>query len=606
MSREALEIAQQLVAVVARTFYEDDYVVALDYLNRHEIARYDVLAKHLHKQIPDTFKIYKDLNKQRLVEQQMRRDEVVESKSSARNPRRGQKAYFYIDYRQFVDVVKYRIWALQEKVKEKMQKEQDNLGYDCQSCSKHFTTMDVLPLVDMADGMFKCDYCGNVLIDNTESELAQKSQKELSRFMEQYRTIIELLQKTESIVLPAPTPLSEVPVPDTSSAAGDGGAGRRNNEAGPELNVSRDTGLTSGNTVIEFGPDLSPIEAARLREKELAKKMRQNQLPAWHIWSTVSGVQMVEDQKITPEAATRHARYIEMHNVRVWEWNKPKKERAEAAVKLLDKKLRLLANGQGISDGLQEEQVEAKREAYYQEFYNAIADRAGVNMPSDPREHYQKLIDQIASDEQAEKAERERRIQEMERLEKERKEAAARAAAENADRGYGASRSRIRYSQNPNRPWRSGYRHTRKMMHRLFEFVDGEQTESTDVPTETSADATGDGDATGNGEGASNVNANSNERFNNGNDVPDPYVEGIYGLSRQKRRRLGLDDAVVADIGDGDPESTSGESQDDSISRVDVIVCGKPKPIMQVTPEDEGAMSLSEYTEYWHAWRELQ
>ncbi|KAJ1719138.1 hypothetical protein LPJ53_006038, partial [Coemansia erecta] len=414
MSREALEIAQQLVAVVARTFYEDDYVVALDYLNRNEIARYDVLARHLHKQIPDTFKIYKDLQKQRLVELQLRRDEVADVTHVPRNPRRSQKAYFYIDYRQFVDVVKYRIWALQEQVKEKMQKEQDNLGYDCQGCSKHFTTMDVLPLVDMMDGLFKCDYCGQALIDNTESELAQKSQRELSRFMEKYRTIIELLQKTEAIVLPAPTPLSEVPIPDTNGAAGDSGAGRRNNEAGQELNVSRDTGLTSGNTVIEFGPDLSPMEAARLREKELAKKMRQNQLPAWHIWSTVSGVQMVEDQKITPEAATRHARYIEKRNIRVWRWNKQKRDRARAAVQELDEKLRLLADGQGISDAFQEEQVEAKREAYYQEFYNAIAERAGVDMPSDPREHYQQVIDQIASDEQAEKAERERRHQEME------------------------------------------------------------------------------------------------------------------------------------------------------------------------------------------------
>ncbi|KAJ2361586.1 hypothetical protein IW150_007206, partial [Coemansia sp. RSA 2607] len=356
MSREALEIVQQLVAVVARTFYVDDYVVALDYLNRHEIARYDVLSKHLHKQIPDTFKIYKDLHKQKLVQLHQRRDVVVDTAYTSRNPRRGLLSYFYIDYRQFVDVVKYRMWALQEQVKAKMQKEQDNLGYDCQGCSKHFTTMDVLPLVDMMTGLFKCDYCGDALIDNTESEIAQKSQKELSRFMERYRTIIELLQKTEAIVLPPPTPLSEVPVPDTSGDAGDNGAGKNRNGAGRELNVSRDTGLTSGNTVIEFGPDLSPKEAARLREKELAEKMRQNQLPAWHIWSTVSGVQMVEDQKITLEAATRHARYIERRNMRTLRWNKRERERARAAVNELDEKLRLLAAGQGITDAFQEEQ----------------------------------------------------------------------------------------------------------------------------------------------------------------------------------------------------------------------------------------------------------
>ncbi|KAJ2426409.1 hypothetical protein GGF41_002062, partial [Coemansia sp. RSA 2531] len=48
MSQEdGLDVVRQLVAVVARTFYKDEYVIALDYLNRHEIARIDVLSKHL-------------------------------------------------------------------------------------------------------------------------------------------------------------------------------------------------------------------------------------------------------------------------------------------------------------------------------------------------------------------------------------------------------------------------------------------------------------------------------------------------------------------------------------------------------------------------------
>ncbi|KAJ1844262.1 hypothetical protein LPJ73_005225, partial [Coemansia sp. RSA 2703] len=243
-----------------------------------------------------------------------------------------------------------------------------------------------------------------------------------------------------------------------------------------------------------------------------------------------------------------------------------------------------------------EEQVEAKREAYYQEFYNTIAERTGVKMPSDPREQYQQLIDQIASDEQAEKAERERRMQEMERLEKERKEAAA-AAATNGDRSRGPPHYRNKHNSSYSKFGRNGFRHTRKTTHRLFEFVDDENTESIDEPAETPAEAT-----TAESEEVANLKSSHSERLED--DVPDPYVEGIYGLSQQKRRRLGLDDAVVADIGDADQESTSVESQDGSIAGVDVFVCGKPKPIMQVTPEDESAMSLSEYTEYWHAWHE--
>ncbi|KAI7833556.1 hypothetical protein BX661DRAFT_140474, partial [Kickxella alabastrina] len=281
-----MDIVRNLVAVVSRTFYRDEYVIALDYLNRHEIARHDVLSKYLHVSPKEVFRIYGDLEKHKLVGRTSRRDDPGEN---ARFSRGGTKAYFFLDYRRFVDVVKWRMWTLQEKVKEKVQKERQNLGYECAGCSKKFTTMDVLSLVDMFTGTFKCDYCSNELIDNTESDIALMSQKELSRFMEKFKTIIELLKQTDSITLPPPTPMNEVPVPNLDGTPGDEAAGKGKPGPGRELNVSRDTGITSGNTVIEFGPDLTPKEAARLREGELARKMRQNQLPAWHIWSTVSG-----------------------------------------------------------------------------------------------------------------------------------------------------------------------------------------------------------------------------------------------------------------------------------------------------------------------------
>ncbi|KAJ1808981.1 hypothetical protein LPJ75_004475 [Coemansia sp. RSA 2598] len=639
MSQESLDIVRQLVAVVARTFYKDKYVIALDYLNRYEIARHDVLHKHLHMNPGEMHKVYWHLQKQKLVEKLTRREEIMEN---TRYPRQKLQTYYFLDYRQFVNVVKYRMWALQEAVKNKMQKEQDNLGYDCQGCSKHFTIMDVLSLVDPSAETFKCDYCGDFLIDNTESEIAQKSKRELSRFMEQFKTIIDLLQKTESIVLPPPRQLSDVPMASMGGDQGDHGGSKDKHGGGKELNVSRDTGLSSGNTVIEFAPDLSSKEAARLRESELAKKMRQNQLPAWHIWSTVSDVQMVEDSMITPEAGLRHAKFIERRNLQALRWNKREKMRTQAVIKELDAKLHQLADGRHTSDALQEEQIEAKREAYYQDFYKTMAKRVGIEMPSDPREHYQRLIDQIAKDEQLEKAEMEKRMQELERLEKERKEAAAAAAAQSADRGQGGHRYRGKFNPGYAKFNRSAYRHIRRTNHRLFEFVDSEQPDAdadadvatpdaaakskggstsesksdskpeadaqpgVDADADAQAQAQADSDGHDPGKGADQtipLLASQSSSATLGDDVPDPYMMGIYALPQSKRRKLGLDDAVVADLMDGDPESTVVAKSLDSLAGVDVVVCGKQKPVLEVTSDDEAAMTLDEYSRYWNILR---
>ncbi|KAJ2722751.1 hypothetical protein GGI07_003079 [Coemansia sp. Benny D115] len=644
MSQESMEIVRQLVAVVARTFYKDEFVIALDYLNRHEIARHDVLTKYMHVTPKVMFWVYSELHKHKLVRKIMRKDDPGEN---SRYVRRGPQTYFYLDYRQFVDVVKWRMWTLQEQIKEKMQKEQQNLGYECPGCGKLFKTMDVLSLVDMTTGLFKCDYCGDELLDNTESEIAQKSQRELSRFMDQFHTIIGLLKKTDSITLPPPTPLSEVPVPNIGGDQNDETDGRSKSGAGKELNVSRDTGLSSGNTVIEFGPDLTPKEAARLREGELAKKMRQNQLPAWHIWSTVSGVQMVDDNMISPEAEIKHMRYVERQNLRASRWNKREKERAKAALRELEERLRSLADGQGSGSGeLRDEQVEAQRELFYQDFYKAMAETCHIEIPRDPRENYQKLIDQLASDELIEKAEAEKRRVEMERIEKERKEAAAAQSAERAKQG-GSYHYRSKFNPHYSKYGRSAHRTVRRTTHRLFEFIDsptqtekgadgaekvsekiggkkGEKELSKDasqgsvkdgVPT-TTADGQnhieGAADASehkkNNGAEKSDDDNNSNNKDNedndDGDDVYDPYAMGIYALPAAKRRRFGLDDAVVAEMMEYEPESIVMASFE-HVPNIDVFVGGKAKPIGLVTPQDEEDMSLDEYTDYWNAWRRI-
>ncbi|KAJ2400293.1 hypothetical protein GGI23_002129 [Coemansia sp. RSA 2559] len=621
MSQESLDIVRQLVAVVARTFYKDEFVLALDYLNRHEIARSDVLHKYLHVMPREMSRIYGELEKHKLVKRVKRRDEQLDS---MQYQRKSAQVYFFIDYKQFVDVVKWRMWMLREMVSEKIRKEQQNLGYDCPKCGRRYNSMDVLSLSDEVDGVFRCDYCGSELVDNMSSELSHKAQKELSDFMDQFKTIIDLLRKTDSITLPPPTPLSEVPVPDMSGENGDAGDGKGRLGMGKGLSVSKDTGLTSGDTVIAFASDLSAEEAARVRESELAKKLQQNALPPWHIWSTVSGVQMVPGQKITVEAQVMHTRYVERLGMRNNRWNKRERDRARAVVKEMEAQLRALADGKGGSKETVEEQEDEKNEKYYGEYYVRLAHRVGIEMPEDPRKNYQRLLDQLAKDEEVEKAEAEKHKLEMEKIDKERKEAAAAAAAAyGRDRNAGNSyRYRGKFNSHYSKYNRRSHRHGRKATHRLFGFVDAALDNDKDCASEKDDgsggskvangiagnehnEVGGDNEAAVGGDAVPDANVDGAEA-NHEAEVPDPGgIGGIYEMSQTKRRRLGLDGSETFELADSVPGSIVLDV-DSCILNTEISVKGRPKPMSQITPQDESDMTLDEYAEYWNAWHQLQ
>ncbi|KAJ2777565.1 hypothetical protein H4R18_005087 [Coemansia javaensis] len=629
MSQDGLELVRKLVDVVARTFYKDEFVVALDYLNRHEIARTDVLAKYLHVKNKDVYRIYNELEKHKLVKLMVRTDDLAEA---TLYQKRGKQRYFYIDYKHFVDVVKWRMFRLQEQVRMKMDKEQQNLGYDCPGCERRFTVLDVVPLEDPVTHLFKCDYCSQVLVDHTSPELAQKSQKEFSRVMEQFKTIIDLLRKTDSITLPAPRPLSEVPVPDIDGDPGaDGGSGKAGD--GKELSVARNTGAASGDMVVEFAPDLTPKEAARIREAELEKKLRQNALPAWHIWSSVSGVQMVPDQKIRYEAELRHRHYVERQAMRRSRWNRRERERARAAAREAEEQLRAAAAG-GRGDAKEgAEELEAKRETFYARYYASVAQRSGLAMPPDPREHYRRLLARLAKYEELEKAELERRKQEMERIEKERKEAAAAAAAAAAASGIDRNsyRHRSRYNSHGNygRFSRSAPRFIQRPNQRLFEFISREggsapagdsqqqqqqgtqqQQQGSQQQQQGSQQQQGP-EAVGGPEPAAPEPAAAPDHHPaapdhhhpaEAPDAPDPCVEGIYALSQAKRQRLGLDAPLLLERAGATPDVVLAPLVAAGAQPAEVSVAGRAKPLAQITAADERDMTTDEYRAYWAAW----
>ncbi|KAJ2841160.1 hypothetical protein GGI22_008018, partial [Coemansia erecta] len=166
------------------------------------------------------------------------------------------------------------------------------------------------------------------------------------------------------------------------------------------------------------------------------------------------------------------------------------------------------------------------------------------------------------------------------------------------------------------------HRHGRKATHRLFGFVDAALDNDKDCASEKDDgsggskvangiagnehnEVGGDNEAAVGGDAVPDANVDGAEA-NHEAEVPDPGgIGGIYEMSQTKRRRLGLDGSETFELADSVPGSIVLDV-DSCILNTEISVKGRPKPMSQITPQDESDMTLDEYAEYWNAWHQLQ
>ncbi|KAJ1930805.1 hypothetical protein FBU59_006930, partial [Linderina macrospora] len=100
--QKSQEIVRNLVTVVARTFYEGECILVLDFLSRYEHARYNVHCKYLHVNSREVHQVCGKLRDDKLL--------CPDKRSELRKPGHHPVplTYYYLDYRLFIDVVKWR------------------------------------------------------------------------------------------------------------------------------------------------------------------------------------------------------------------------------------------------------------------------------------------------------------------------------------------------------------------------------------------------------------------------------------------------------------------------------------------------------------------
>ncbi|KAJ1915999.1 hypothetical protein H4219_004021 [Mycoemilia scoparia] len=317
------------------------------------------------------------------------------------------RTYYHLDFKLFVDVVKWKVWKLQKIVQERVNEKPTHKEYLCSndSCDASYSTMEALPLIDYM-GIFRCEVCSSELIDNKKALESLASESLMATMSKQCRKIIDLLKETDKIILPLPIPLEKVPPPDYE---GDDFAGfnlKSGKQAnGKDISIAGDSGVRTGQIVVEFGPDLSSKEAAKLREQEVDQKRKQNALPPWHIWSTVSYTQMVPDEKIVPAARIEHEKRIshlrKSHTHSGMDERSKTQNGSTASSTALGS--RSHSAPQPFFDKQDDESDDEQREQYFSDYYNIYARKVGIELKPDAKGRFFSILAQFKACEKLER-----------------------------------------------------------------------------------------------------------------------------------------------------------------------------------------------------------
>eukprot|EP01117_Protostelium_nocturnum_P017978 TRINITY_DN740_c0_g1_i4.p1 TRINITY_DN740_c0_g1~~TRINITY_DN740_c0_g1_i4.p1 ORF type:complete len:302 (-),score=59.94 TRINITY_DN740_c0_g1_i4:650-1555(-) len=156
-----------------------------------------------------------------------------------------QKEFYYIDYKRFIDVVRYRIWAMGKKIEEEISKGLHNQQYVCPSCKNvRYTALDANRLINRETLLLHCERCKSELQEEDSSVRAGKVEAKTARMMDELKKIIAQLQLTEGMTIQRPSLLDVGKKEDTlvdQNSSFTGPNSRNSARPGPRIVISSGT-----------------------------------------------------------------------------------------------------------------------------------------------------------------------------------------------------------------------------------------------------------------------------------------------------------------------------------------------------------------------------
>ncbi|KAJ8907769.1 hypothetical protein NDN08_007874 [Rhodosorus marinus] len=245
----------------------------------------DTVVFKLHLPRQDVRAALKQMKAIDLVHSQKREFQIPVSESSTRT-RRVTAEYWFVDYRSFIDIVKYKVHKIRKQIADKVAEEKSSqLLYRCPRCGTEYPVLEVVDLLDYATGSFLCkrpinrkQLCQGVLEEEDVSGRKAQLENLKDRFESELRPLLEKIAQLDEVEIPIqPPPETENMLPKDVIGGATRADGRTNNEDDMDL-------------VIEIEDN----EAGNLNSIENKGAPQQ---PKWFLDEPQSAVQDEEDKE---------------------------------------------------------------------------------------------------------------------------------------------------------------------------------------------------------------------------------------------------------------------------------------------------------------------
>ncbi|KAL1605215.1 hypothetical protein SLS60_004759 [Paraconiothyrium brasiliense] len=289
---DPLELGKVFVKTVVRMFYETEHIVVVDALVYHGALHMQdlVLVLDMGKSTKQVGKYVGKLKEAGLISI-AQRQETREGALKAVT-----REYYYIDYRRAIDSVKYKIHKVDSRIKKDAKPTAEKMEFACKNlgCESQYTQIEVLDSIDPLgrESGFLCKKCHRPLVYLGDDEGPEVDSDDTpAKFNKQFKPILDLMQQIDTVTIPhvegkdAIEGAVELP---RDKEINPGAKHEVVQEAVVRPTAVKGTNTTAEKIQVQIASNSEYNEAARAAEKARQEKIAaQNQLPSWHVKSTV-------------------------------------------------------------------------------------------------------------------------------------------------------------------------------------------------------------------------------------------------------------------------------------------------------------------------------
>ena len=203
--KRALAVAENVIKMVVRAFYDDESVVVMDGLLLKTDARTTALVSMREQELATDLKLQSNLVRGRLA--QLEKDCLVKSREvkETHGNREQNVQYWWVDHKLALDAIKLRLKRMRKKLEQEPAERKTE--YVCESCEDdegRHPAWDEFEVQELPVP-FQCPHCGLDLEEKVQSMDDAGGSSTISKRLEkQLRPIKDELDKMEEMTLPAP------------------------------------------------------------------------------------------------------------------------------------------------------------------------------------------------------------------------------------------------------------------------------------------------------------------------------------------------------------------------------------------------------------------